>query len=226
MITTRSPLLIFRGWLLLATASLVFPLSACGERGHNLNTETKSPMDLKQDTTTQFATFGAGCFWCVEAMFESLQGVHEAVSGYSGGHVKNPSYKEVCSGNTGHAEVVRIVFDPASISYEELLKAFFMAHDPTTLNRQGADVGTQYRSVIFFHDSEQERLAREVKSALDASGSFPSPIVTEISPAVTFYPAEDYHQEYFANNPNQPYCAMVVGPKLEKFRKVFRDRLK
>lgn len=226
MITARSPLLIFCDWLLLVTASLVFPLSACGERGHNLNIETKSPMDLKQDTTTQFATFGAGCFWCVEAMFESLQGVHEAVSGYSGGQLKNPSYNEICTGKTGHAEVIRITFDPAIIGYGDLLKVFFMAHDPTTLNRQGADVGTQYRSVIFYHNDKQERLALMVKEELERSGAYNNPIVTEISPVPTFYPAEEYHQEYFANNPNQPYCSMVVGPKLEKFRKVFKDKLK
>lgn len=179
-------------------------------------------MEERQDT----ATFGAGCFWCTEAMFESLRGVKSAVSGYSGGHVKNPSYKEVCTGTTGHAEVIRVCYNPDEISYAELLEAFFLSHDPTQLNRQGADVGTQYRSVIFFHDEEQGRLARENKERLNSSGAFPSPIVTEISPAPEFYPAEDYHQEYFANNPGQPYCAAVVGPKLEKFRKKFSDRLK
>lgn len=171
------------------------------------------------------ATFGAGCFWCVEAMFESLRGVHSAVSGYSGGHVVNPTYKEVCTGTTGHAEVIQVSFDPSVITYDELLEAFFLAHDPTQLNRQGADVGTQYRSVIFYHTPEQERSAKDYKVKLDRSGAFGGPIVTEVSPFVRFYEAEDYHQEYFANNPNQPYCSAVVGPKLEKFRKVFKDKL-
>lgn len=172
------------------------------------------------------ATFGAGCFWCVEAMFESLRGVESVVSGYSGGHMKSPTYKEVCNGSTGHAEVIQIMYNPAEISFEELLEAFFLSHDPTQLNRQGADVGTQYRSVIFYHSSEQEQLARAFKDRLNASGAFPSPVVTEISPFREFYEAEDYHQEYFANNPNQPYCAAVVGPKLEKFRKVLKQHLK
>jgi len=159
-------------------------------------------------------------------MFESLRGVESAVSGYSGGHVKNPTYKEVCNGTTGHAEVIQIKYDPTQISFEELMEAFFLAHDPTQLNRQGADVGTQYRSVIFYHSPEQEQLARAYKDRLNASGAFPSPVVTEISAFSEFYEAEDYHQEYFANNPNQPYCSAVVGPKLEKFRKVFKQKLK
>lgn len=182
--------------------------------------------ETHENVSYELATFGAGCFWCVEAMFESLNGVESAVSGYSGGHTRNPSYKEVCSGNTGHAEVIQVKYDPTVITYEQLLEAFFLAHDPTQLNRQGADVGTQYRSVIYFHDSTQENLARGFKDRLNASGAFSSPIVTEISAFTVFYPAEDYHQEYFANNPNQPYCSAVVGPKLEKFRKVFKDKLK
>jgi peptide-methionine (S)-S-oxide reductase len=183
------------------------------------------PMN-ERDSISATATFGAGCFWCVEAMFESLRGVESAVSGYSGGHVKNPTYKEVCNGTTGHAEVIQIKYDPTQISFEELMEAFFLAHDPTQLNRQGADVGTQYRSVIFYHSPEQEQLARAYKDRLNASGAFPSPVVTEISAFSEFYEAEDYHQEYFANNPNQPYCSAVVGPKLEKFRKVFKQKLK
>jgi peptide-methionine (S)-S-oxide reductase len=159
-------------------------------------------------------------------MFESLNGVEKAVSGYSGGHTKSPSYKEVCSGNTGHAEVIQVTYDPTVITYDQLLEAFFLAHDPTQLNRQGADIGTQYRSVIYFHDSVQEQSARSFKDRLNASGAFASPLVTEISVFTVFYPAEDYHQEYFANNPNQPYCSAVVGPKLDKFRKVFKDKLK
>jgi len=189
------------------------------------------PMDtnaseIRDNCTFETATFGAGCFWCVEAMFESLNGVKSAVSGYSGGHTKSPSYKDVCSGNTGHAEVIQVTYDPTVITYDQLLEAFFLAHDPTQLNRQGADIGTQYRSVIYFHDSVQEQSARSFKDRLNASGAFASPLVTEISVFTVFYPAEDYHQEYFANNPNQPYCSAVVGPKLDKFRKVFKDKLK
>jgi len=184
--------------------------------------------EIKQSEvqTFELATFGAGCFWCVEAMFESLKGVESAVSGYSGGKVKRPTYKEVCNGNTGHAEVIQVHFNPAVISYEELLEAFFLSHDPTTLNRQGADVGTQYRSVIFFHTALQQQLAQEYKSKLDVVKAFGSPIVTEITSFETFYEAEDYHQEYFTLNPDQPYCSRVVGPKLDKFRKVFKEKLK
>lgn len=172
------------------------------------------------------ATFGTGCFWCTEAQFQSIKGVHSAVSGYSGGHIKNPSYKEVCTGRTGHAEVVQVTYDPEIVSYETLLEAFFLAHDPTQLNRQGADVGTQYRSVIFYHNATQQQLAEEKKRQLNAEDAFGAPLVTEISAFETFYPAEDYHQEYYENNPNQPYCARVVGPKLEKFKKIFKENLK
>ncbi len=172
------------------------------------------------------ATFGNGCFWCTEAVFETLEGVYGAVSGYSGGTVKNPTYKEVCTGRTGHAECTRIYYDPKVIGYAELLQAFFRSHDPTTLNRQGADVGTQYRSVIFYHDAEQKKLAEEILRELDASGAYPAPIVTQVVAEETFYPAEDYHQSYYANNPEQGYCAAVIAPKLDKFRKVFRDKLK
>ena len=171
-------------------------------------------------------TLGAGCFWCVEAVFQELRGVHKVTSGYMGGHVKNPSYKEICTGRTGHAEVAQVLFDPAVVSIDEILEVFWMTHDPTTLNRQGADVGTQYRSAVFFHDAEQQAKAEGYKAALDKSGAFPAPIVTEISPASIFYTAEDYHQNYYADNPDQGYCRMVIRPKLEKFRKVFADRLK
>jgi peptide-methionine (S)-S-oxide reductase len=181
---------------------------------------------MTNEIKLEVATLGAGCFWCVEAMFESLKGVEQAVSGYSGGHVVNPTYKEVCNGNTGHAEVIQVHFNSDIISYEEILEAFFLAHDPTTLNRQGADIGSQYRSVIFFHNSEQERIANLCKERLNGSGAFKDPIVTEIAAFTKFYEAEDYHQEYFALNPNQPYCSRVVGPKLDKFRKVFKDKLK
>ena len=172
------------------------------------------------------ATFGAGCFWCVEAVFLNLEGVESVVSGYSGGHIKNPGYKEVCSGRTGHAEVCRITFDPSAIKFEELLEVFWQTHDPTTLNRQGNDVGTQYRSVVFYHDEEQKALTEAYKQQLDASGTWKDPIVTEISPAPEFYPAEDYHQDYFSRNGDQPYCAFVVRPKVEKFKQKFASRLK
>lgn len=175
---------------------------------------------------TQIATFGTGCFWCSEALFETLDGVKDVVSGYSGGHVKNPSYREVCEGTTGHAECIQVTYDPKKITYTALLEAFFRGHDPTSLNRQGNDVGTQYRSVIFYQNDEQKKLAEEAKNELNKSGAYAKPIVTEIAKADKFYPAEDYHQDYFAKNPDQGYCAYVIAPKLEKFRKVFHDKLK
>lgn len=180
----------------------------------------------KNSNTTAVATFGAGCFWCVEAVFLDLKGVKSVVSGYSGGHVENPTYKQVCGGDTGHAEVAQITYDPDAISFEELLEVFWKTHDPTTLNRQGNDVGTQYRSVIFYHDEQQKKLAERYKQKLDASGAFKDPVVTEIVPLEKFYRAEDYHQNYFSQNESQPYCAFVVRPKVEKFRKVFADKLK
>ncbi len=175
---------------------------------------------------TETATFGAGCFWCVEAIFQQLEGVESVSSGYSGGKIKNPTYREVCSGLTGHAEVIQVVYDPARISFVDLLEAFWGSHDPTTLNRQGADTGTQYRSVIFYHNEEQRKLAEEYKDKLNAENAFGKPVVTEISPFSVFYKAEDYHQDYYNANGDQPYCRMVIGPKLEKFKKVFADRLK
>jgi len=211
-------------------AVLVFMMalgnSGCFEPQQKIENLNRKEMKQSEGQTLELATFGAGCFWCVEAMFESLKGVESAVSGYSGGKVKRPTYKEVCNGNTGHAEVIQVHYNPAVISYEELLEAFFLAHDPTTLNRQGVDVGAQYRSVIFFHTALQEQMAKKYKSELDASKAFGSPIVTEIAAFETFYEAEDYHQEYFALNPDQPYCSRVVGPKLDKFRKVFKEKLK
>lgn len=185
-----------------------------------------SDMEPTADQTTDTITLGAGCFWCVEAVFSELRGVLSVTSGYMGGHVKNPSYKEVCTGNTGHAEVAQLVYDPSVVSFPEILEVFWQTHDPTTLNRQGADVGTQYRSAIFWHTDEQRRLAEEYKARLDASGAFPAPITTEIAQAGIFYKAEDYHQDYYAQNGSQGYCQMVIRPKLEKFRKVFADRLK
>ena len=200
--------------------------TGCGEQ----EKERAAPMD-EQDTTgdvaaTALATFGAGCFWCVEAVFEEIDGVTSVRSGYSGGQKENPTYEEVCSGSTGHAEVVQIAYDPARVSYEQLLQVFFQTHDPTTPNRQGADVGTQYRSAIFFHDDEQKETAERIKTALDLSGAFGAPIVTEIAPYDVFYAAEDYHQDFYASNPNHRYCAAVIQPKLEKFRKVFSEQLK
>jgi peptide-methionine (S)-S-oxide reductase len=171
------------------------------------------------------ATFGNGCFWCTEAFFSELNGVLEVSPGYSGGPVKNPAYREVCNGTTGHAEVVRIRFDPARISFPELLEVFWATHDPTTLNRQGNDVGTQYRSAIFFHDEEQQRLANVSKMAAEESGVFSGPIVTEISPLVNYFPAEDYHRDYFARNPNAPYCSVMIAPKMAGFRQRFAEKL-
>jgi peptide-methionine (S)-S-oxide reductase len=175
---------------------------------------------------TETATLGGGCFWCLEAVYDDLQGVLDVVSGYSGGSVPEPSYQLVCTGSTGHAEVVRVVFDPQVISYLEILKIFFSIHDPTTLNRQGADVGTQYRSVIFIHSPEQERTARDLIRELEEQRIWDKPIVTQVLPAEPFYEAEAYHQEYFARNPGTGYCIAVVAPKVAKFRKANFDRLK
>lgn len=183
-------------------------------------------MTTNSSVKLEKATFGTGCFWCTEALYESLDGVIDAVSGYEGGQKANPTYKEVCTGTTGHAECVEVTYDPSKITYQELLEAFFRSHDPTTLNRQGADVGTQYRSVIFYHNDEQKQLAQTAKDELNKAGAYANPIVTEISPATTFYEAEAYHQSYFANNPNQGYCAFVIAPKLDKFKKVFKEKLK
>jgi len=174
----------------------------------------------------QIATLAGGCFWCLEAVFDELKGVVSVESGYSGGQVENPSYRAVCSGDTGHAEVVQVTFDPSVLSFRDLLTVFFTVHDPTTLNRQGADAGTQYRSAIFYHNEAQRADAEAVIRKLGESHLWPNPIVTEVSPFTKFYVAEDYHQEYFANNPNQPYCMAVVAPKVVKFRKHFVDRLK
>jgi peptide-methionine (S)-S-oxide reductase len=172
------------------------------------------------------ATFAGGCFWCTEAVYAELKGVKSVTSGYIGGSVPNPTYKDVCTGLTGHAEAIEIEYDPAVVPFEKLLEVFFATHDPTTLNRQGADVGTQYRSGIFYHDDEQKRIAGDVIAKLDAAKVFPGKIVTEVTKASVFYPAEDYHQDYFANNPFQPYCQAVAAPKVDKVRKVFKDLVK
>lgn len=193
-------------------AQLLFTISAMGQTGQNQKRE--------------IATLGAGCFWCVEAIFERLEGVSRVESGYSGGQVKNPSYKAVCGGETGHAEVVHMEYDPEIISFAKLLEIFFKTHDPTTLNRQGADAGTQYRSVVFYHSKEQEETTRSLITDLDKAGIWNNPIVTTLEAFSEFYSAEQYHQEYFENNPNQGYCRLVIQPKLEKFEKVFSEYLK
>ena len=181
---------------------------------------------MENQSRVETATFGSGCFWCTEAIFLNVEGVISAISGYMGGKVKNPTYKEVCSGLTGHAEVIQVNFDPQQISYDELLEIFWQTHDPTTLNQQGADVGTQYRSVVFYHSDDQRKKAEFYKARLEEESVFDKPVVTEISPASTFYRAEDYHQNYYALNSNAPYCTFVIRPKLEKFKKAFKEKLK
>ncbi|MDF1676902.1 MAG: peptide-methionine (S)-S-oxide reductase MsrA [Vicingaceae bacterium] len=184
---------------------------------------------VKQQTTNldmDTITLAAGCFWCVEAIFQDIKGVESVVSGYANGTVKNPSYKEVCTGRTGHAEVVQLVYDPQVVSLAKILEVFFQTHDPTTLNRQGGDVGTQYRSGIFYQTEAQKEIAVDVFNQLDDAGAFVNPIVTEITELLSFYPAEDYHQDYFDLNGEQPYCSAVVRPKVEKFKKAFSDILK
>lgn len=183
-------------------------------------------MNKDMEKGSELATFGGGCFWCLEAAFEELEGVSDVVSGYAGGRIPDPSYAQVGRGNTGHAEVVQIRFDPEVIGYEDLLDVFFSIHDPTTRNRQGADVGTQYRSIILTRDAHQDRLARAAIEALDASGVWKRPAVTEVEPLERFYPAESYHQDYFRLNPSQGYCQVVINPKMKKFRKEFAKRLK
>jgi len=173
----------------------------------------------------EVATLAGGCFWCLEAVFRQLQGVEQAVSGYIGGHIADPTYKQVCTGTTGHAEAVQITFDPAIISFRDLLEVFFASHDPTTLNRQGNDVGTQYRSAIFYHSAEQQQAAQQFIAEVDAAGDWPNRVVTEITVAGTFYPAEGYHQDYFANNARQPYCQLVVAPKVAKVRQKFAQKV-
>jgi len=179
----------------------------------------------EKNENTEVATLAAGCFWCVEAIFQQVPGVVKVVSGYSGGKVKNPAYREVCNGTTGHAEACNITFDPQKVSYETLLSVFWQTHDPTTLNKQGNDEGTQYRSAIFYHNEKQKELALKYLAELNASHAFEKPIVTEVSAYTNFYSAEDYHQNYFKQNGNEPYCQFVVAPKVEKFKKVFKDKL-
>jgi peptide-methionine (S)-S-oxide reductase len=182
--------------------------------------------DATGEKKMEIATFGGGCFWCTEAVFQRMKGVEKVVSGYSGGKVENPTYEQVCSGRTGHAEVIQITYDPSVAQFKDLLEVFWKTHDPTTLNRQGADVGTQYRSSVFYHSDEQKKVAEEYKEKLDKSGIFKDPIVTEIVAFTKFYPAEKYHQNYFNDNPRNPYCQAVVKSKVDKFREIFADKLK
>lgn len=211
-----------KGYLVILSVIVLF--TACS----NTNTNNKKIMDLEVQNSKMVdtATFGAGCFWCVEAVFQELKGVISVKSGYMGGKIKNPTYKEVCSGLTGHAEVCQIVYDPKIISYKELLEAFWQTHDPTTLNRQGADVGTQYRSAVFYHSEDQKSEAEFYKTKLNQEKAFGKDVVTEISAASIFYVAEDYHQNYYNENGEAPYCQFVIAPKLEKFKKAFANKLK
>lgn len=204
--------------------SYVFVTGSCTESTsqHISMNETKIPAGLKTDT----ATFATGCFWCTEAIFQELKGVLKVTSGYSGGTAVNPSYEEVCTGATGHAECLQIIYDPSVISYDELLEVFWESHDPTTLNRQGNDVGTQYRSAIFYRDDAQKQKAQHYKDELNKNGAYNKPIVTEVTAFTKFYPAEDYHQNYYNSHGSQPYCSFVIRPKVEKFEKVFKDKLK
>lgn len=199
---------------------LLIPFFVLAHSGKGIRNE--SFLKAKTDT----ATFAAGCFWCVQAQFSQLKGVEKVVAGFSGGHVKNPTYEEVCTGTTGHAEACNIIYDPSVITYDELLEAFFTAHDPTQLNRQGNDVGTQYRSAIFYHNASQKQKAEYYIKKLNEAGAYKNKIVTEVDPYTAFYKAEDYHQDFYNKNPEQHYCKYVIQPELEKFRKVFKDRLK
>ncbi|HJT33735.1 MAG TPA: peptide-methionine (S)-S-oxide reductase MsrA [Pirellulales bacterium] len=217
----------------LTAAALAAVVSVAGAKGPR---EKKNPMSNPESSTAaatdaepaelEKATFAGGCFWCTEAVFERLKGVHDVVSGYSGGEVKNPTYEQVCSGQTGHAEAIQISYDPKVIAYDELLEVFWKTHDPTTLNQQGADFGTQYRSAIFYHNEEQKNLAEQYKKQLDAEHAFRKPIVTEITKFSAFYPAEPYHQDYFETHKSQAYCRAVINPKVQKLNKVFHDKLK
>jgi len=220
----------------LVLTSVVFSVSAflsCAQRENPNKSMNNSTTSLASSTgqssgtlNTDTATLANGCFWCTEAIFQQLEGVLKVSSGYSGGHVVDPSYKEVCTGTTGHAECIQIIFDPAKISFDELLEVFWQTHDPTTLNRQGNDEGTQYRSAVFYHSQEQKEKAEKYKTELNKSGAFKDPIVTEIAPFTSFYVAENYHQDYYNQNGSQPYCSYVIRPKLEKFQKVFKNKLK
>ncbi|QDU11512.1 peptide-methionine (S)-S-oxide reductase MsrA [Gimesia aquarii] len=233
MTLTQLPLLVFIG---LSLTTMLTLLSGCEKSltqedrpvaiAEEQPESNSTPVAQEVEDGLEVATLGSGCFWCTEAVFRELKGVKSAISGYSGGKVPNPTYKAVSAGTTDHAEVIQITYDPKQISFTDVLKVFWETHDPTTLNRQGADVGTQYRSAVFYHNEQQKEEATEYKKQLDESGKFKSPIVTEITAFKEFYPAEDYHQDYFKLNPNQQYCQYVIRPKLEKFRSKFADKLK
>jgi peptide-methionine (S)-S-oxide reductase len=218
--------------LAVTMVAAIFFITACGQNKTNSNTDVMSTSETNNNNVNQggsnieTATFGAGCFWCVEAFFQRLEGVQSVKSGYSGGNVKNPSYKEVCNGTTGHAEVIQVTYDNSKISFDELLEVFWKTHDPTTLNRQGNDIGTQYRSAIFYHSEKQKELAEKYKKELNEAKAYPDPVITEIKPFTEFYPAEDYHQNYYNQNKNEGYCQYVIQPKLEKFEKIFGKKLK
>lgn len=206
---------------------LVLISSSCNAKENaNLNKEFKEPIKTKVKEGMEVATFAGGCFWCTEAVFLEIKGVEKVISGYTGGKTVNPTYKEICTGETGHAEAIQITYDPKQVAYEDLLEVFFGTHDPTTLNRQGADVGTQYRSEIFYHSEEQKTKAENYIQLLEKEKLYNKPIVTKISSAVVFYPAEDYHQNYYNQNSSQGYCQMVIAPKLEKLRKYYKSKLK
>jgi len=216
-------------FLLSTIFSTVWVLSSsCAQRENptkHMNVSKEIEMD-ENNTKTDTATFGTGCFWCTEAIFQQLKGVLKVTSGYSGGHVKNPTYEQVCEKNTGHAEVCQVIYDPTVITFDELLEVFWQTHDPTTLNKQGNDEGPQYRSVVFYHNSEQKEKSEKYKTELNKSGAFDKPIVTAVEPYKNFYSAEKYHQNYYNDNGSQPYCYFVIRPKLEKFEKVFKSKLK
>jgi peptide-methionine (S)-S-oxide reductase len=219
--------LIFTGTIV--TLAAMFSCAQTQNAEKNMTTHINPTASTVSDAAareTDTATFGTGCFWCTEAIFQQLDGVLKVSSGYSGGHVKNPSYKDVTSGTTGHAECVQVVYDPQKLSFDDLLEVFWQTHDPTTLNRQGNDVGPQYRSVIFYHNAAQKEKAEKYKAELNKSGAWDNPVVTEISPFSEFYIAENYHQDYYNQNGSQPYCYYVIRPKLEKFQKVFKSKLK
>ncbi len=214
---------------LIITIFSLFAFIGCNQ-AQNQTKETKknSPQKVKMNMNAnlEVATFGGGCYWCIEVIFQRLEGVEKVESGFSGGQVKNPTYREVCTGATGHAEVIQITFDTTKISFEEILKVFFTMHDPTTLNQQGNDIGTQYRSAIFYQNEAQKKVSEEIIAALNQAKAYPSPIVTEVTPFDVFYKAEDYHQNYYNDNSGEGYCRYVIQPKIEKFEKVFKDRLK
>jgi|NOAtaT_5_FD_contig_21_1117353_length_889_multi_5_in_0_out_0_2 peptide-methionine (S)-S-oxide reductase len=212
--------------LITALAAMAATIGCAEANNQPPSFSSNEPAHMNASTQREVATLGGGCFWCIEAVFELVDGVVSVESGYTGGSVKDPSYKQVCEGTTGHAEVCRVTFDPAIVSYADILQIFFAAHDPTTLNRQGNDVGTQYRSAIYTHSQEQDSISRQYIRQLTESKTWPDPIVTEVSPASAFYKAEDYHQNYYEQNGSQPYCAFVVRPKVEKFKKQFKDKLR